>query len=121
MEDEDGRINQPFSYFLNLSANANTQASLSISLEILHVFLIAFDIKLPDRAINGRCLESVEINDLVDICYRPLEEIVGISPRQLRKLINPAAKSLPKDRKCAVFPATAAQRLHGIASFLSDY
>lgn len=121
LEGDDGRINVPMSLFLNGSKNINTQSSVATSLQFLHFFLVAHEIKLADRAVYGYCLESHEIGDLADLAFRPLQEVTGKTPAQLRKLNDPVDKSEPKDRDGAVSPNTAAQRLHDIASFLKFY
>lgn len=121
LEEDDGRINVPFSLFLNVSSNVNTQASISTSLQFFHAILVAFDIRLADRAVHGYCLESSELGDLTDLAYRPLNEIVGKSARELRRFTNPTLKSEPRDRDRAVQPSTASQRLVDIASFLRFY
>lgn len=121
LEDDDGRINGPFSLFLNESKNANTQSSIATSLQFLHFYLLAHRIKLADRAVYGRCLESHEVTELADLAFRPLLDIAGKTSVQLRKLINPTAKTHPKDRDGAVAPNTAEQRLRDIAAFLEFY
>lgn len=121
LEENDGRINLPFSSFLNESHNRNTQASLSTSLEFLHAFLVANEIRLADRALHGRCLERHEVESLIDLSFRRLEEVVGKSAREHRKFTDPVHKSEPKDRDGAVLPSTAAQRLNDVAGFLRHY
>jgi integrase len=121
LEHDDGRINVPFSLFLNESKNLNTQSSVATSLHFFHCILVAYEIKLADRAVYGSCLEPHEIGDLADLAFRPLPEITSQSSRSLRRLVDPRDKSQPKDRHGAVAKDTAAQRLHDIAGFLESY
>jgi integrase len=119
MVHEDGRINAPFSFFLNTHKNPNTQESLSVSLKLLHLFLIHFNISLPERALAGRCLEEREMVGLISMCFRP---VAGLADqRRVAKFLDVRNAEADEDRKGAVEGGTASQRLKDIGAFLEDY
>ena len=119
--DQDGKINFPFTNFLNTSNNINTQSTLFRPLSILHSFLMAYQIKLADRSVEGICLERHECEDLCNLCYRPSEEISSLSPERLRRLNDPTDASAPQNRPKAVAGPTASKRVYGIIQFLKEY
>ena len=121
---EDGRINAPFTCFLNdRFDNINTRESVALSLRVLHRFLTAHRIDLASRAIEAQCLMDVECNWLADVSYRPLEELERMNDSMVRRLGQAASSSKqetlePRDRKGAVSPNTAKRRLDAAADFL---
>ncbi len=119
MIEEDGRINAPFSFFLNTHKNPNTQESLASSLKLFHRFLLHFKISLPERALEGRCLEEREILALINLSFRPLTDL--LDPRRIAKLVDVRNAEPDEDRDNAVVGGTADQRLNGIAAFLKEY
>ena len=119
MIEEDGRINAPFSFFLNTHKNPNTQESLASSLKLFHRFLLHFKISLPDRALEGRCLEEREILGLINLSFRPLTDLLDL--RRIAKLVDVRNAEPDEDRDKAVEGGTANQRLKDISSFLKEY
>lgn len=119
MIEEDGRINAPFSFFLNTHKNPNTQESLAGSLKLFHRFLLHFKISLADRALEGRCLEEREILGLINLSFRPLTDL--LDPRRIAKLVDVRNAEPDEDRDNAVEGGTASQRLKDISSFLKEY
>lgn len=119
MIEEDGRINAPFSFFLNTHKNPNTQESLAGSLKLFHRFLLHFKISLADRALEGRCLEEREILGLINLSYRPLTDLA--EPRRITKLVDVRNAVLDEDRVNALEGGTAEGRLKDIAAFLKEY
>jgi len=119
MIEEDGRINAPFSFFLNTHKNPNTQESLAGSLKLFHRFLLHFKISLADRALEGRCLEEREILGLINLSFRPLTDL--LNPRRIAKLVDVRNAEPDEDRDNAVEGGTADQRLKDIAAFLKEY
>lgn len=119
MIEEDGRINAPFSFFLNTHKNPNTQESLAGSLKLFHRFLLHFKISLADRALEGRCLEEREILGLINLSFRPLTDL--LDPRRIAKLVDVRNAEPDEDRDKAVEGGTADQRLKDISSFLKEY
>lgn len=119
MIEEDGRINAPFSFFLNTHKNPNTQESLASSLKLLHLFLLHFKISLPDRALEGRCLEEREILGLINLSFRPLTDL--LDPRRIAKLVDVRNAEPDEDRDKAVKGGTADQRLKDASAFLKEY
>lgn len=115
----DGRINAPFSFFLNTHKNPNTQESLAGSLKLFHQFLLHFKISLPERALEGRCLEEREIVGLINLSFRPLADLVD--PRRITKLVDVRNAEPDEDRDNAVEGGTAEGRLKDIAAFLKEY
>ncbi len=117
--EDDGRVNAPFSFFLNTFNNPNTQESLAASLKVFHSFLLLAHIDLPTRAVEGRCLEEREINALLNLAYRPLAEL---SNQRLMARYTDVRNADPDEhRKGAVDPGTAELRVKDIATFLTDY
>lgn len=119
MVHEDGRINAPFSFFLNTHKNPNTQESMAGSLKLFNRFLGHFKISLPDRALEGRCLEEREILGLINLSFRPLTDLVD--PRRIARLVDVRNAEPDEDRDNAVEGSTADQRLKDIAAFLKEY
>lgn len=119
MVDEDGRINAPFSFFLNTHKNPNTQESLAVSLKLFHLFLMNFRISLSERALNGLCLEEREIVGLINLSFRPLTDLAV--PRRRAKFLDVRNAEPDEDREGAVQGGTASHRLKDIAAFLKDY
>ncbi|MDB5778275.1 MAG: hypothetical protein JWP93_640 [Polaromonas sp.] len=119
MIEGDGRINAPFSFFLNTHRNPNTQESLAGSLKLFHKFLLHFKISLADRALEGRCLEEREILGLINLSFRPLNDL--LDPRRIAKLVDVRNAEPDEDRDNAVEGGTADQRLKDIAGFLKEY
>lgn len=117
--EDDGRINAPFSFFLNTFKNPNTQESMAGSLKVLHSFIRFAHIDLPARAVEGRCLEEREINALLNIAYRPLAELNN--ERLMARYTDVRNAELDEHRKGAVDPGTAELRVKDIAAFLTDY
>lgn len=119
MIEDDGRINAPFSFFLNTHKNPNTQESLAGSLKLFHRFLLHFKISLADRALEGRCLEEREILGLINLSFRPLTDL--LDPRRIAKLVDVRNAEPDEDRDGAVEGGTASQRLKDISAFLNEY
>lgn len=119
MLSDDGRINAPFSFFLNTHKNPNTQDSLSVSLKLFHLFLVHFKISLPERALAGRCLEEREMVGLISLSFRPLTELADL--RRVAKFLDVKNAEADEDRDGAVEGGTASQRLKDVAAFLEDY
>jgi hypothetical protein len=119
MVEDDGRINAPFSFFLNTYKNPNTQDSISVSLKLFHLFLVQFKISLVDRALAGRCLEEREMVGLISLSFRPLVELND--RRRIAKFIDVKNAEADDDRDGAVEGGTAAQRLKDVAAFLMHY
>lgn len=119
MISEDGRINAPFSFFLNTHKNPNTQDSLSISLKLFHLFLIHFKISLAERALEGRCLEEREMVGLISLSFRPMADLA--EQKRIAKFLDVRNAEADEDRDGAVEGGTASQRLKDIAAFLKDY
>lgn len=119
MIEDDGRINAPFSFFLNTHKNPNTQESLAGSLKLFNRFLLHFKISLPDRALDGRCLEEREMLGLINLSFRPLTDLAD--PRRIARLVDVRNAEPDEDRDNAVEGGTADQRLKDIAAFLKEY
>ncbi len=119
MISDDGRINAPFSFFLNTHKNPNTQDSLSISLKLFHLFLIHFKISLAERALEGRCLEEREMVGLISLSFRPMADLAD--QKRIAKFLDVRNAEADEDRDGAVEGGTASQRLKDIAAFLNDY
>lgn len=119
MVEEDGRINAPFSFFLNTHKNPNTQESLAGSLKLLHYFLLHFKVSLADRALEGRCLEEREMLGLINLSFRPLIDLAN--HRRIAKLVDVRNAKPDEDRDGAVEGGTASQRLKDISAFLNEY
>lgn len=119
MISEDGRINTPFSFFLNTYKNPNTLDSLSTSLKLFHVFLIYFKISLAERALQGRCLEEREIVGLINLSFRPVADLAD--PRRIAKFLDVRNAQADEDRDGAVEGSTARKCLKNVALFLKDY
>lgn len=117
--DEDGRINFPFSSFLNRQKNPNTQESLAGSLKVLNQFLLHFKISLADRALEGRALEEREIFALINLSFRPLSDLSY--PLRIEGFVDVRNAEQDEDRDGAVNGSTASQRLKDISSFLTHY
>ena len=112
----DGRINAPFSFFLNTYKNTNTQDSLSISLKLFQLFLIHFKISLAERALQGRCLEEREILGLINLSFRPLVDLTD--QRRIAKFLDVRNAEADEDRNGAVEGGTASKCLKNVAAFL---
>ncbi|CAM8668030.1 DNA_BRE_C domain containing protein [Comamonadaceae bacterium] len=119
MVEDDGRINAPFSFFLNTHKNPNTQDSICVSLKLFHLFLAHFKISLVDRALAGRCLEEREMVGLISLSFRPLFELND--RRRIAKFIDVKNAEADEDRDGAVEGGTASQRLKDVAAFLKYY
>ena len=117
--DDDGRLNAPFSFFLNTFNNPNTQESLAGSLKVLQCFLQYAHIDLPARAVEGWCLEEREVNALLNFAYRPLVELSN--NRLMARHTDVRNAERDEDRKGAVDPVTAEMRVKDIAAFLTEY
>lgn len=117
--EDDGRVNAPFSFFLNTFNNPNTQESLAAGLKVFHSFLLFAHIDLPTRAVNGRCLEEREINALLNLAYRPLAELSN--QRLMSKHTDVRNADPDEHRRGAVDPGTAELRVKDIAAFLTHY
>jgi hypothetical protein len=100
MIEDDGRINAPFSFFLNTHKNPNTQESLAGSLKLFNRFLLHFKISLPDRALDGRCLEEREMLGLINLSFRPLTDLAD--PRRIARLVDVRNAEPDEDRDNAV-------------------
>lgn len=119
MVENDGRIIAPFSFFLNNHKNPNTQDSISVSLKLFHCFLLHCQILLPDRALEGRCLEEREMVGLISLSFRPMADLTD--QRRIAKVLDLRNAEADEDRDGAVEGGTASQRLKDIAAFLKDY
>lgn len=119
MIEDDGRINAPFSFFLNTFKNPNTQDSIFVSLKLFHLFLVHFQISLAEKALEGRCFEEREMVGLISLSYRPMADLTD--QRRIAKYLDVRNAEADEDRKGAVEGGTASQRLKDIASFLKDY
>jgi len=119
MVGDDGRINAPFSFFLNTHGNPNTQESLAGSLKLFHRFLLHFDIRLADRALLGRCLAEREVLGLISLAFRPLSDLS--ESRRITRFLDVRNAVPDEDRVMAVDRSTAAQRLKDISAFLKEY
>lgn len=119
MVNEDGRINAPFSFFLNTYKNPNTHDSLSVSLKLFHLFLTHFKISLSERAIAGRCLEEREMVGLISLSYRPLTDLED--QRRIAKSLDVKNAEADEDRDGANEGSTASQRLKDVTAFLVSY
>ena len=119
MISEDGRINAPFSFFLNTYKNPNTQDSHSGSLKLFHFFLIYFKISLAERALQGRCLEEREIVGLITLSFRPLADLAD--RKRITKFLDVRNAQADEDRDGAVGGGTASKCLNNIAAFLKNY
>ena len=119
MIEEDGCVNAPFSFFLNTQKNPNTQESLAGSLKLFHRFLLHFEVRLADRALEGRCLEEREILGLICLSFRRLTELQD--PRRIARLVDVRNAEADEDRDGALEGGTADHRLNDIASFLTEY
>jgi integrase len=119
MLEDDGRINAPMSFFLNTHKNPNTQDSYAGSLKLFHLFSLHFDVRLADRALEGRCLEEREIVSLINLAYRPLRDLSD--PLKVARHVDVRYAEADEDRDEAVDGSTASQRLTEIAAFLADY
>lgn len=119
MVHEDGRINTPFSFFLNTHKNPNTQDSLSVSLKLFHLFLIHFKISLPERAVAGRCLEEREMVGLISLSFRPMTDLED--QKRIAKFLDVKNAEADEDRDGAVEGGTASKRLKDVGAFLEHY
>lgn len=119
MISNDGRINAPFSFFLNTYKNPNTQDSVSISLKLFHLFLIHFKISLAERALQGRCLEEREMVGLINLSFRPLADLTN--QRRIATFLDVRNAEADEDRDGAVEGGTASKCLKNVAAFLKDY
>lgn len=119
MVTDDGRINAPFSFFLNTHKNPNTQDSISVSLKLFNLFLIHFQISLAERALAGRCLEEREMVGLISLSFRPLADLADA--RRIAKFLDVRNAEPDEDRGGAVEGGTASQRLKDAAAFLKEY
>lgn len=118
---QSGDLHGPFTLFINLKyGNPNTRTAVTAGLRLLQVFLQAFSISLPHRAIEGHCLHPQEVGWLANLAYRPLEEIESMTPRMLARLVKSEVVA-HKDRSGAVKGSTASARLVQIAVFLDWY
>lgn len=116
-----GDIHVPFSLFLNANYdNPNSRGAVSHGLRLLDVFVRAFDVNLPRRALEGISLHPTEINWLTNLAYRPLAELELMSHRMLVRLAKSKGIA-PRDRPGAVAASTASARLVQIAEFLRWY
>jgi integrase len=120
--DDDEVINAPFSLYLNENFdNPHTREVVAAALRIFHRFLLAHDIDLPTRALDGECLRPVECKWLLELAYRSVEEVERMSDRMIKRLTVSRKKSSGGNIKGAVEPNTAAKRLDTIADFLRWY
>ena len=116
-----GELHGPFTLFINAEySNPNTRASVTGGLRLLQVLLHSFSISLAHRAVEGRCLHPQEVGWLTNLAYRPLEEIEGMTPRILTRLVKTSGVA-HSDRAGAVSRATASSRLLQVGLFLDWY
>lgn len=116
-----GDVHGPFTLFLNLKYdNPNSRGAVSHGLRLLDVFLRSFDIDLPRRALDGRCLHPLEVAWLANLAYRPLEELETMTTRMLIRLAKNQGVA-HRDRAGAVVASTASARLVQIGEFLKWY
>lgn len=121
MLDESGFMHGPFSLFLNDKYdNPSTWVAVAVGLRLLQVFLRNFDISLHRRALEGRCLHTLEVGWLANLAYRPVEELETMRPRMLMRLAK-AQDVAHRDRPGAVTASTASARLVQIGEFLDWY
>lgn len=116
-----GEVHGPFSLFLNAKYdNPNSRGAVSHGLRLLDVFVQAFDVDLPKRALQGICLHPTEVSWLTNLAYRPLAELELMSRRMLVRLAKSRGIA-PRDKAGAVAASTASARLVQIADFLEWY
>ena len=114
-----GLINAPFSIYLNdRFDNPHTREVASAGLRVFHRFLVAHEIDLPERALDGECLRSVECKWLAELVFRPLEELDRMSDPMIKRLTTATKALRAMDLKNAVEPNTAAKRLNTVVDFL---
>jgi len=119
---DDGSIHYPYSQYLTSRfTNPNTLALVSLSLRIFDRFCIANEIELPARALDGKCLTFLEIDQLARLCYRPFSEIEALSSKKIILLTSAKAKIEPSKFLGAVQPNTALRRLKDIGEYLNHY
>jgi integrase len=116
-----GELHGPFTLFINVKyGNPNTRTAVTGGLRLLQVFVQAFSVPLPHRALEGHCLHPQEVGWLANLAYRPLEEIESMTPQMLSRLVKTEVVA-HRDRTGAVAGATASARLVQIAIFLDWY
>lgn len=119
---DDGRIHYPFSKYITESyTNPHTRELVAQSLECFYRFCIAYQVELLNRASEGRALTHGERRDLVDLCYRPLDEIKALSGKKMASMLSPKARKTTRELSHSVEPNTARKRLHQIAEYLTYY
>lgn len=116
----DGSIHYSFSKFLTEEFdNSNTRELVGQSLRVLYQFCHRNQIELALRAnVNGKGLTYDEVNNLVDLCYRPLSEIEKASSGPIAKHKKKRFLHISKNIPGAVEPNTARRRLQHIAQYL---
>ena len=119
---DDGTIHYPFSRYLTREQiNPHTREVISQALRIFCRLCMAKCIDLPRRALEGRCLTDLEINNLVSLCYRPLDEIEAFSDHKIVNILSAKAGTQPEKLPKAVQANTARKRLLDIAAYLDNY
>lgn len=118
----DGAIHGPYSIYLNEKFdNPHTRDSASNALRLFDALARAHSIDLSRRALNSQCLKPSEITRLVQLAYRPLDEVELMSDKMIRRIAEPNSSRQAMDIEGAVEPNTASKKLCGIADFLNWY
>ncbi|PMG80644.1 hypothetical protein [Vibrio lentus] len=119
---DDGTVHYPFTRYLTDSyTNPHTRELVAQGLEVFYRFCVAYKIDLLIRASEGKALSYRETQDLINLCFRPIDEIKSMTSKKLILLSSPKAKRAPNELPNSVEPNTARKRLHQIAGYLKFY
>jgi integrase len=117
-----GMIHAPFTLFLNNKFdNPHTKESMATGLRLLQSFLEAHSIDLADRALEGICLLTNEIEYLRELAYRQVNEVEQMTMGFIKRIGKASKDDHARNLKGAVESNTAARRLDQIAAFLTWY